>query len=168
MEPHILGLAVSVWTAIAAIATALLVATGLWQILAARFQNKKAQTLAACSAYDLNENIYDALKVLWAAREDESLKKEPRKYRPQVLVVLNHLDSIAIGVDQRLYIEALAWDHLNGIVQAIVAQYIDSGCIEKMDISRLSFTHLLDMRDRWARAKPRFRDGITWRFWSRQ
>jgi hypothetical protein len=99
MELHpIFGITAAGWTAITATATMLLVGTGLWQILAARFQHRKAETLAACGAYDLNPNIYDALKVLWAAREDKSLDQTPRKYRHQINLVLNHLDAIAIGI----------------------------------------------------------------------
>jgi hypothetical protein len=162
-----LGLSPEAWTAIGAIGAAAAVIATLWQVLAARYQNKKAQTLAACSAYDLNENIYDALQTLWKAREEGSLESDTRKFRPQMNLVLNHLDSIAIGIAQGLYIEAMAWDHLNAIVQYHVKALIDSGYIERADIDRSAYLHLIDMRESWQRAKPRFRDTITWRFWSR-
>lgn len=153
------------WAAIGSVATALLVAVALWQLLLARFENKKTQTLAACTAYDMSENIYDATNKIWRAREDGSLDKNPRAYRPQINLILNHLDAVAIGIDQRLYIESLAYDHLNGIVQRHVATFVDSGIIDKVDLSATSYTNLIDLRNKWARAKPRFRDGMFWQIW---
>ena len=155
------------WVAVGAIATAFTVAVALWQVLAARFQSRKAQTLDACSAYDLSENIYDALKILWAAKEDGTLESQTSKYRPQINLLLNHLDAIAIGIAQGLYIEALAYDHLNAIVQRHVSTFIDSGLCDKTGLMRSSYVHLVDMRDRWLRAKPRFHDGVSWRFWNK-
>jgi hypothetical protein len=155
------------WAAIGSFATALTVFAAVWQILAARFQNRKAQTLAACNAYDLNENIYDALKILWAALHDGKLESETANYRPQINLILNHLDAIAIGVAQGLYIESLAYDHLNAIVQWHVRKLMDSGLCEKVDMTRADYVHLVDMRERWLRAKPRFHDGVTWKFWGK-
>lgn len=163
----ILSLGADVWTAVAAIATALGVAVALLQIRSVRFQFRKARTLEACGAYDLNENIYAALNVLWVAKQDGSLESDTKKYRPQVNLILNHLDSIAIGIEQDLYIESLAFDHLSGIVQRHVRTYMDSGLIEKAEIDRSSYVHLIDLRDRWQRARPRFRDSFTWRFWQK-
>jgi len=45
-------------------------------------------------------------------------------------VVLNFLDAIAIGIEQGLYIEGLAWDHLDTIVKRHVKRLIDSGFVE--------------------------------------
>jgi hypothetical protein len=155
------------WAAIGSFATALTVAVAVWQILAARFQNKKAQTLAACNAYDLSENIYDALKIIWAAKQDGTLKSDTAKYRPQINLILNHLDAIAIGVAQGLYIESLAYDHLNAIAQYHVSHFLDSGLCDGVELGKADYVHLIDMRERWLRAKPRFHDGVTWRFWNK-
>jgi len=97
--------------------------------------------------------------------ENGDLEREPRKFRPQINVVLNFLDAIAIGIDQGLYIENLAWDHLDAIVRRVVKRFIDSGLIEKVDLEREDFIRLIDMRDRWLRARPKFRD-LSW--WQRR
>src|SRR6266481_3571781 len=131
------------WTALAtfllAAFTALLVAVGIYQVLAIRAENKKTSTLNACSNYEQNPNIYDALQKLWAALENGDLEREPRKFRPQINVVLNFLDAIAIGIEQGLYIENLAWDHLDAIVKRHVKRFIDSGIIEKAGLEREDF-----------------------------
>ena len=121
--------------------------------------------MAACGSYDQNSNIYDALQKLWAAIESGDLESEPRKFRRQMNVVLNFLDAIAIGIEQGLYIENLAWDHLDAIVKRHVKRYIDSGLIEKAGMEREDYLRLIDLRDRWQRAKPKFRDAPRWRFW---
>jgi hypothetical protein len=164
---HFLWFTPEGWTAVATFSlaafTALLVAVGIYQILAIRAENKKAQTLAACSSYEQNPNIYDALQKLWAALESGELDREPRKFRPQLNVVLNFLDAIAIGIDQGLYIEDLAWDHLDAIVRRHVKIFIDSGIIEKADFERVDYIRLIDLRDKWLRARPKFRDVSWWR-----
>jgi hypothetical protein len=82
-------------------------------------------------------------------------------------VILNSLDAIAIGIDQGLYIENLAWDHLDAIVKRHVKSFVDSGLIEKAGMEREDYLRLLDLRDRWLRARPRFTDAPTWKFWRR-
>jgi hypothetical protein len=107
-------------TVFLALSTAVLVGVGIYQILGVRRENKIAQTMAACSNWEQNPNIYDALQKLWAASESNELGRDPRKFRPQLNVVLNFLDAIAIGIEQGLYIENLAWDHLDAIVRRLV------------------------------------------------
>ena len=163
------------WIAIGTISlafvTALLVLVGTVHISAIRHENKKAQTLTACSNWDQNPNIYDALQKLWAAIESGDLKTTPRKFRPQINVILNFLDAIAIGIEQNLYIENLAWDHLDAIVKRVVKRYIDpssdapGGLLERIDMDREDYLRLIELRDRWSRAHPRFRDVSRWKIW---
>jgi hypothetical protein len=119
MAETFLGLTAEGWIAVGTVSlaafTAILVAVGIYQILGVRKENKKTQTLAACGNWEQNPNIYDALQKLWAASESGELEREPRKFRPQLNVVLNFLDAIAIGIEQGLYIENLAWDHLESV-----------------------------------------------------
>jgi hypothetical protein len=163
------------WIAIGTIAlafvTAVLVLVGTIHISAIRQENKKAQTLAACSNWDQNPNIYDASQKLWAGIESGELEATPRKFRPQINVILNFLDAIAIGIEQELYIENLASDHLDAIIKRVVKRYIDpspgapGGLVERVDLNREDFLRLIDLRDRWSRAHPRFRDVPRWKFW---
>jgi hypothetical protein len=168
------GISAEGWTAIGTMAvaliTGLLIAGGLYQVSAIRHENKKASTLAACVNYENSPVIYDAVQILWRAREKGKLNKNPRKYRTQLVILLNYLDGIAIGIDQGLYIEDLAWDHMNGIVARHVRVYLDSGIAQRADIMREDYTCLIRLRDKWLHARPRFEDRKPWiwRFWRRR
>ncbi len=61
---------------------------------------------------------------------------------------------------KHLYIEDLAWDHMEGIVGYHVNRYIDSGLILKIGLTRQNFRSLISMRDRWSQARPRFEDRL--------
>jgi len=162
---------IAIGTILLAVVTAALVVVGSIHISAIRHENKKAQTLTACGNWDQNPNIYDASQKLWAAIESGELKATPRKFRPQINVILNFLDAIAIGIEQELYIENLAWDHLDAIVKRVVRRYIDpspdapGGLLEHVDLNREDFLRLIELRDRWSRAHPKFRDVPRWKIW---
>jgi hypothetical protein len=99
-------LALGTWALV--LVTGLLFCAALRQIRQIRHENKKAATLAACSQYDQNPSLNEALRRLWVARENGKLEKNPKQFRPYIIVLLNHLDAIAIGIEQGLYIESLA------------------------------------------------------------
>lgn len=171
-EAHrFLGLASEDWTALGTVALALLtgglVVGGIYQVVAIRSENKKSATLTACSAYETNPIIFESLKLLWQARCDGSLQTDPKPYRTQMTMLLNYLDGIAIGIEQGLYIEDLAWDHMDAIVKNHVRNYIDSGIIERADMEKANYRRLLALRDRWSEAKPRFHDGLLSFRWRR-
>jgi hypothetical protein len=163
------GLSPEAWTAIGtlgiilatvalAAVTLALVIVGRRQIREVREENRRGMTLAACGNYDLNPIIYECTKRLSEAREAGELKTKARELRPQITTVLNYLDSIAIGIDQGLYIETLAWDHLHPIVSRHVKELIDSGVIEDAGLAKENFSRLLEMHRTWSRARPRFQD----------
>jgi hypothetical protein len=159
---------IAVGTLALAVATFALVLTAFIQIRSIREENKKTQTLAACSNYDLNPIIFECTRILLAAQDSGELATSPKKYRPQILTLLNYLDAIAIGIEQGLYIEELAWDHLETIVRWHVASLVDSGVMQGAGLERDDFRRLLDMRVRWSRARPRFREHRGFRFWRRK
>ena len=156
-----LGLVAEAWTAIGtiliALATFLLAIVAYWQIAAARFENRKTQTLLACGQYDTSPLIYHCLKRVRAAKDNGSLKSEPTKLRREIITILNFLDAIAIGIEQNLYIEDLAYDHLEGIVKTHVSDLIDSGVTDAAGCPKSQWQRLIDLRDRWSRVKPHFR-----------
>src|SRR6266446_5991993 len=96
--------------------TLLLVVVASRQISAGRAENRKTQTLSACSNYDLNPVMYECQRRVEAARQEKRLHADAEMLRVEILTVLNFLDAIAIGIHQGLYIETLAYDHLSGIV----------------------------------------------------
>lgn len=152
---------VAIWTALLTLVTGFLVGVGLHQIRKIRDENRKSATLAACLNYESNPVIYESLKELWAASECGELKRNPKKFRTSLVMLLNYLDGIAIGINQGLFIEELAWDHMEGIVAVHVHRYIDSGLIISAGLMRQDWRCLVQLRDKWAEAKPRFKEERT-------
>ena len=168
-QQYLWGLNAESWTAIATFiiaigtlalggVTALLVFVAYRQIRAARWENRKTQTLLACGQYDTNSLLYHCIKRIRAAQENNALKSEPKKYRREIITLLNFLDAIAIGIQQNLYIEGLAYDHLDGIIRTHVSELIDSGITDAAGCPRINWQRLVDLRDKWARATPHFKD----------
>src|SRR6185312_361416 len=116
-----LGLAADGWTAVGTIALAVLTSalatTAAWQIWSIRDEAKRNRTILACDRYDTDPVLDNTLKTLARARKSGQLAADPAAYKTQIATVLNYLDAIAIGIDQDLYIESLARDHLVTIVK---------------------------------------------------
>jgi hypothetical protein len=89
-----------------------LVVGALHHVGAIREENKKLSTLQICNCYDTNPVIAGAVDILWQARLSEDLERNPKRYRPQLVILLNYLDGIAIGIEQGLYIEGTTWRRL--------------------------------------------------------
>lgn len=170
-EVKLFGLDAHWWIAIGTFAltaaTLLLVLVARHQINSLREENRKAATLTACANYDLNPALYESVKCLWAARRSGDLDRDPEKYLTQLAVVLNYLDGIAIGIDQGLYIEGLAYDHVQAIVSCHVKGYIESGLTRKAGIPSEDYWRLVALHTKWSQATPRFSDRRRWRIWRR-
>jgi hypothetical protein len=111
---------VSVWTAIGAVGTAVgAIATGVlvlvgsrqiktgWdqlktQMETLRSENKIERTLTACSRYESDVTIERCAGTLRLAHNSETYEKDPKQYQHEVIIVLNYLDTIAIGIEQQL------------------------------------------------------------------
>jgi hypothetical protein len=125
-----------------------------FQIESAQTENRATQTLEACGRYDTDPVIYACQKKLvrikgGKKRDDAALKANSLLIRQEALIVLNFLDAIAIGVQQKLYIEDLARAHLINIVRKHVAEFIDSGFLEAIDCPRSSYDTLIALDNKW-------------------
>ena len=79
-------------------------------------------------------------------------------------MLLNYLDTLAIGVRQGLYDENLAYDHTNAIVQKWTDALLDHETRKALDIDLRDFDRLHKMAQRWSNVEPRF--GRRW--WHRR
>lgn len=157
------GLGPDAWTAIATLAstflTAVLVGVGTWQVSELQSQNKKSRTLTTCEKYDLDPILDASLRNLAAGNLSGDFAKAPRKYKTDVTTILNYLDSVAIGIEQGLYIDALAKDHLSVIVKKHVKDYLsDVGAARSIGIDPENFGHLKALGERWSRDFTHYRD----------
>jgi hypothetical protein len=116
------------WTAIGticlAITTALLYFSAMWQLFLIKKEAKKNRTLDICNRYD-NDPVFDAAtETLASGKSSGGLAANPTHYKKPIVTILNYLDSVAIGIEQGLYINDLAKDHLNEILQSHVIEYL--------------------------------------------
>jgi len=144
----------AIWTFFVFVATGGLAIIAGWQIIAARVENRKTQTLEACGRYDTDPIIFDCHKKLIVAknykkRDDAALVARASELRLEVLTILNFLDAIAIGVQQGLYIKDLARDHISPIVRKHVAEFVEGGVLEAMDCPIESYKALIALDREW-------------------
>jgi hypothetical protein len=89
---------------------------GCWQITALRRESKLERTLAACSRYESDAVIERCVRNLRTARRHRTFDDAPLEFQQDAIVVLNYLDTLAIGIRQKLYNERLAKDHTKEII----------------------------------------------------
>jgi hypothetical protein len=88
--------------------------------------------------------------------EESSSGDGGRLFRPldDARLVLNYLDGIAIGVQQGLYIENLARDHLSTIVRTHVTEVFEK---KRVDLAPADYVRLVDMDHKWQRSQPYYK-----------
>jgi hypothetical protein len=173
MFGYLSTLSATTWAAVAAIAAALqafvtliLVIVGGWQISAGRKQNQRWHTLEACNRYHVDPTLKDSLHKLRAAHQAGTFAGHEASFRVDVVAILNHLDSIAIGIYQGMYVEGLARDHIQVIVQLHVNEYLRNGVPKKVGIDPQNYRYLLALEARWtAISRPHFREEGWFRRW---
>jgi hypothetical protein len=140
------GYSAAEWSAIGAMLTAIvtliLVLVGGWQIASIKRQNRRWRTLEACNCYHLDPSLRESLRKLREARDGGTLAGNERAFRVEIVTVLNYLDSIAIGIYQGLYLEGLARDHIQPMVNAHVRQYLRDGVPDRVGISEQDYRYL--------------------------
>ena len=90
-----------------------------------RENQKQWATVTACERYDTEVSLYlmkRRIRRYWD--ESSQTYREPEKIRRDVINLLNCLDSIAIGIKQKIYIEHIARDHLQNIIGEAVGRFI--------------------------------------------
>lgn len=86
------------------------------QAESARNAAKIERTLAVCSRYESDLTIERCVRRLRRPFDDLSLFANPGSFKHELVMVLNYLDTIALGIHQNLYDESLARDHIGPIV----------------------------------------------------
>jgi len=141
------------------------------QLFAIRAEAKKERTLNMCHRYDIDPVLDSSLHRLWAAKQAGELDGNLSRFFPDIATVLNYLDSIAVGIEQNLYIEGLARDHIESIVKRHVAQYLEGDGPSRAGINAEHYKSLIVLCKRWSTPEPpHYRDGKYGRlsFWRTQ
>ena len=155
------------WTAIGTIllvvVTGILAIVGYEQVQDFKYENKKTRTLNACDRYDTDVLLDASLRNIRKGRlsvGDSNLFTNADVYRTDIVSVLNYLDSIAIGIEQGLYIEELSKDHLNEILQRHVDEFLRNPEIpKKAGFDVQDYIRLKSLADRWQTRPIQYKDG---------
>jgi len=146
---------VAIWTFGLLIATGILARIAYVQIGAARIENRQTQTLLACNNYDLNQVLFECQTKIGDAKRRNCLANEAGRLSLEIKTILNFLDSIAIGIDQKLYVDDLAYSHMHRIVDGQVKELLIPEILQKIDCSLMDFSHLVNLNKRWKTEPPR-------------
>ncbi len=145
------------WTAAQAISSIAVAAIAWFQIAsfrkeqnAQRRSQKNWQTLKACEKYDTDPILTESLKILRDARNSGDLRVNPEKYTLEMITILNYLDGIMIGIEQRFYDEDVVHDHLKPIIEDHVAEFLSEPYRSAILSGQLdSYSRLTGMLDKW-------------------
>lgn len=125
------------------------------QTKAANDQKKKWASIAACERYDSDPILDEATKVIWNKRQSPTDYSNVKEYEREVIILLNYLDSLAIGVEQKLYFETIIRDHMEPIINHAVEKFllVDPCIFNKKDLQAL-----VDLYNRWHSRSILYRD----------
>jgi hypothetical protein len=165
------GLSVGHWHAVTGIGTvALTLATvGLagvaWyqiaaaraEAVAARAEAKRTRTLEVVSRYDHDPVLDRALRRMARARDSRRLFEETRLYRTDIVAVMNYFESIAIGLQQDIYIAGMVRDYMESIVRSHIDEIEKEKIFEKIGSDPDDFEHICELNRRWRKSPMHFK-----------
>jgi hypothetical protein len=118
------------------------------QIRVSRVANEDAErrareweTLKACQLYDVDPVIDGATLRIWEASCQGTNYLRPEVQRRDIICLLNYLDGLATGIEQKLFIEAIIRDHLGAVFDHAVRSFIDTSIVDRSDLDNLLAVH---------------------------
>lgn len=144
-------------------ATLLLVAVGSWQIAAIRKENRLERTIAACCRYESDQVIERCVHELREARRSRSFDDEPQKYEHSLIMVLNYLDTMAIGIHQGIYDESLAREHTESIIKHYAGAYLTEEVARAVGFRLNDYHWLCKLAKTWSIPESYFARRSWWR-----
>jgi hypothetical protein len=145
---------VAIWSAVQAVGTIAATGVAAYQIHALRRDQKAWRTLEACERYERDPTLTKICESLRDARDEGELGKNPRPFRLEASTLLNYCDGIAIGVEQKFYVERIVKDHLEPIIRDHVEEFLSVEMGPRIEIDPKSFSRLLAMIARWDKPQP--------------
>jgi hypothetical protein len=132
-----------------AFATWTLVIVGSWQVFGIRSEAKRERTLSVCNHYDSDPILDAARRKITQGTRDGKLQTSPQDFSNDAISILNYLDSIAIGIDQNVYVEKMVRDHLESILTGYVSQLLEPELAKSLEFNAADFSHLVALNKRW-------------------
>lgn len=79
--------------------------------------------------------------------------------RRDIINLLNYLDSIAVGIKQGFYVDAVARDHLESVCRKAVGEFLSEDRARKLELHTRDYDHLIEMTAGWKSSDTKFKDG---------
>jgi len=150
------------WEMVGALTTVGLFVMAWYQIQAVRNENRVERTLAACSRYESDATVERCVRALrHALATGGDYKENPTKYQHEAIIILNFLDTIAIGIDQGVYEDLLARDHMKAIVKKWIELLLEPTKAKDLEIPADDYKCLHDLWSRWNRNEMYYGHGLT-------
>ena len=128
----------------------------------AHIQERGWRTLAACERYESDPVLDRCLRNIFSAKQSMLWLENPAALRIDVTTILNYLDGIATGIEQRLYVTEIVRDQLEPIVKWHVGEYLEPAKAKAIGIDPAEFPRLIAICEQWSREPPRYRsDGMV-------
>jgi Domain of unknown function (DUF4760) len=150
------------WEMIGALTTVGLFAVAWYQIRAIRNESRVERTLAVCSRYESDATVERCVRTLRnALATGGDYKADPCKYQHETIMVLNFLDTLAIGIDQGVYDDRLARDHMEAIVRKWMEVLLEPTKAKELNIPTNDYKCLNGLWSRWNQNKMYYGKGLT-------
>jgi hypothetical protein len=144
------GLAAVAWYQIAAART---------EAISARAEAKRTRTLEVVSRYDHDPVLDRALRRMARARDSRQLFDNTRLYRTDIVAIMNYFESIAIGLQQDIYIAEMVRDYMESIVRSHIDEIEKEKIFDKIGSDPDDFEHICALNKRWKKSQMHFKGG---------
>ena len=105
------------------------------------------KTTEACRHLDSDPIFEAASKRIWDASDGGKKYDKGKLEERDLIIVLNYLETLAIGVRQGLYVEKIVKDHLEPAITKGVEKFVLTGLVEKDQND--NFEQLLALYYQW-------------------
>jgi len=115
---------------------------------AAREEAKIERTVAACIRYEADVTLVSAIQRLRQA--GNAVFMTPIPYTHEINLLLNYLDTIAIGIQQAFYDEQRAKVFMQSIVRTNCGRYLNSEFLRRIGLDIDDFNTLVMLHQQWS------------------
>ncbi|WP_147270244.1 MULTISPECIES: DUF4760 domain-containing protein [Rhodopseudomonas] len=145
----------AIGTNVLVIATLILAFVAGYQISEARRETRTNRTMEIIARYEECPVLERCLRRMARARDKGDLATNVKAYRLDIVALLNYLESMAMGMEQGLYIKALIEDYMEPIISFHVEETITLKLLDGLEAKPEDFQHLFELKKRWDDAKLR-------------
>lgn len=130
-------------------------------------RERKWNTINTCEKFDTDPSISSHSEAIFTASNNGKDYTSLESVERNVICYLNYLESIAIGVSQKVYIEDIVYDHFHNIIYKSVKSLIlgENGAIDGKDwvsgnpvVDKESYSSLCSIYEKWQKNDTKFKN----------